>query len=278
MVTGGGRGIGRAIAEALAGEGANLALCARSADELEATERLLRSRHGVGTLSRTVDVSDEAAVRRFADEVLAQFSRVDLLVNNAGTYGPVGPLTEVDIAGWVGSVSVNLFGVVHAIRAFAPAMIRRGEGRIINVAGGGVGGPNPPINVSSYTSSKAAVACLTETISRELAAYGIAVNALAPGAVGTRLIDSVIEAGPELAGTELYERTVEQRACGEPIERVGEAAVLLALAPTPRLTGKLLSVKWDDLERVVQEGESLNRTSMYALRRIDGVLFAEQPH
>jgi 3-oxoacyl-[acyl-carrier protein] reductase len=161
-------------------------------------------------------------------------------------------------------VSVNLLGVMHAIRAFGPAMQAAGGGRIINVGGGGVGGPGMPARVSAYTASKAAVAGLTETLSRELAPFGILVNAVAPGAISTSLIDTVIEAGPDAA-----------RAGGDSLIRVGDAMLFLASERSGGLTGKLLSAKWDPLDRIGEEAARLNATSLYTLRRIDGVMFDE---
>src|SRR2546430_1576477 len=196
VVTGAGRGIGRYTAETLAAAGAKLALCSRSPDELEGVRANLQERFGTEVLVRCVDVADYPGVQGFADAVGERFGRVDVLVNNAGVYGPVGLITEVEPGAWASAVSVNLLGVMHAIRAFGPAMQAAGGGRIINVGGGGVGGPGMPARVSAYTASKAAVAGLTETLGKELAPFGILVNAGAPGAISTSLIDTVIEAGP----------------------------------------------------------------------------------
>lgn len=279
VVTGAGRGIGRHTAEAFAREGAALAICSRSPAELDSLAGRLSERYGVEVLAQPVDVSQAPALTRFAAAVQDRFGRVDVLVNNAGIYGPVGLLTEVAMDDWVQAISVNLFGVVHAIRAFVPAMRAGGGGRIINLAGGGIGGPGTPSRVSAYTASKAAVAGLTETLSRELAPDRIWINALSPGAINTSLVDTVIEAGPEAAGAELYAASVRQRQGGDPVDKVGEAMVFLAGDRSGCLTGKLLSAKWDRLgelgERAGERAGEINASSLYTLRRIDGVLFAE---
>jgi len=275
VVTGAGRGIGRYTAETLAEAGAKLALCSRSPDQLEEVRANLHERFGTEVLVRTVDVADYPSVRGFADAVGERFGRVDVLVNNAGVYGPVGLITEVEPDAWASAVSVNLLGVMHAIRAFAPAMQAAGAGRIINVGGGGVGGPGTPARVSAYTASKAAVAGLTETLAKELAPFGILVNAVAPGAISTSLIDAVIEAGPEVAGEAFHASSVAQREGGDSLAKVGEAMLFLASERSGCLTGKLLSAKWDPLGRIGEEADQLNGTSAYTLRRIDGVLFGE---
>src|SRR6184192_4256050 len=143
VVTGAGRGIGRYTAETLAAAGARLALCSRSPDELEGVRANLQERFGTDVLVRCVDVADYPSLQGFADAVGERFGRVDVLVNNAGVYGPVGLITEVEPGAWASAVAVNLLGVMHAIRAFGPAMQAAG-GRIINVVGGGVGGPGMP--------------------------------------------------------------------------------------------------------------------------------------
>jgi NAD(P)-dependent dehydrogenase (short-subunit alcohol dehydrogenase family) len=275
VVTGGGRGIGRHTAETLAEAGARLALCARSIDELEEVRATLEERFGTDVLVQPVDVADFGAVQAFADAVRERFGGVNVLVNNAGVYGPVGLITEVDPLAWASAVSVNLVGVMHAIRAFAPLMQAAGGGRIINVGGGGIGGPGTPARVSAYTASKAAVAGLTETLAKELAPFGILVNTVAPGAISTALIDTVIEAGPEAAGEGFHASSVAQRGGGDSLAKVGDAMLFLASDRSGSLTGKLLSAKWDPLEQVGRDADQLNQTSRYTLRRIDGVMFGE---
>lgn len=275
VVTGGGRGIGRYTAETLAEAGAKLVLCARSEGELVEVAATLEQRFGTEVLVRAVDVTDFLAVHAFSDAVKERFGGVDVLVNNAGVYGPVGLITEIDPAAWASAVSVNLVGVMHAIRAFAPLMQAAGRGRIINVGGGGIGGAGTPARVSAYTASKAAVAGLTETLARELAPFGIYVNTVAPGAISTALIDTVIEAGPEVAGEAFHASSVAQRRSGDSLAKVGDAMLFLASERSGNLTGKLLSAKWDPLEQIGEETHQLNPTSRYTLRRIDGVLFDE---
>ncbi|GAC1367481.1 MAG: 3-oxoacyl-[acyl-carrier-protein] reductase [Actinomycetota bacterium] len=274
VVTGAGRGIGRYIAETLARNGAGMAICSRSLPELEAVAAGLHTT-GPAIVAQAVDVSDFAAVQAFAHAVHQHLGRVHVLVNNAGVYGPVGLITEVDMGAWAQAVAVNLLGVAHGIRAFAPGMRAAGGGRIINLAGGGIGGPSIPGRVSAYTASKAAVVTLTETAAKELAPYGIRVNALAPGAISTSLIEAVIDAGPELAGEAFHAGSVRQRQGGDSLEKVGEAMLYLASERPGCLTGKLLSAKWDPISALGERAQELNASSLYTLRRIDGVLFDE---
>lgn len=273
VVTGAGRGIGRHVAEAFAREGADLALCARSLHELEVVRADLMGRYGVRVAVRAVDVASDRQMAGFARAVCDELGPAQVLVNNAAVYGPVGPLTDVDLTEWVNALSVDLLGVVHGIRHFVPLMEASGGGRVVNLAGGGTGAPRQFPNVSAYTCSKAAVVSLTETLSKELAPKGVWINAIAPGPVSTSFLDPVIQAGPALAGDDLYESSVRQREAGEPMDNVGRLAVFLASRRSAGLTGRLLSAKWDALDELEAQAAGMD-PSRYQLRRIDGVLFA----
>ena len=133
----------------------------------------------------------------------------DILVNNAGVYGPKGPSEEVDWDDWKQAVEVNLFGVMLPCRAVIPYFKQAGRGKIINLSGGGATAPLP--RLSAYAVSKAAVVRLTETLAEELRADHIDVNAIAPGALNTRLLDEVLAAGPEKVGADFYTRSVQQQ-------------------------------------------------------------------
>lgn len=267
VVTGAGRGIGRYTAERFGRSGATLALCSRTASDLEQVAQAVA---GTEVEARACDVADPDQVGAFAAAVRERFGRADVLVNCAGIQGPVGRLTEVDPLAWVQAIQVNLLGVVHAIRAFAPLMREAGAGRIITMSGGGLGGSSLSSRLSAYTASKAAVVSLTETLAKELADDGILINALAPGAINTGFVDAVIAAGPEVAGNDLYEATVRQRAGGDPIEKVGDAMLFLASEASAGITGRLISAKWDPLADVAAGPLDGDR---YRLRRIDGVMF-----
>lgn len=273
VVTGAGRGIGRHTAETFARHGARLALCSRSPDDLHALDAALSGRYGAEVYAHPCDVSDPGQVAAFAAGVQERFGRVDVLVNCAGIQGPVGLITDLEPQAWLRALHVNLLGVVHAIRAFVPAMRAAGGGRIITMSGGGLGGSSVSARLSAYTASKAAVLSLTETVAKELAPDGIWINALAPGAINTTFVDAVIEAGPDIAGQALYDATVRQRSGGDSIEKVGEAMLFLASEASGCLTGKLISAKWDPISSLGTQAVELNADDRYTLRRIDGVLF-----
>jgi len=273
VVTGAGRGIGRALALHLASAGMPLALCARSSDELEETAEQVRDR-GAAVVARVVDVSDAAAIAAFAGIVGGELGPPWALVNNAAVLGPVGRLDEVDMNEWFRALLVDVGGVAASSRAFIPLMREAGGGRIINLSGGGIGGAGLQPNVSAYTASKAAVAVLTESLARELAGE-ITVNAVAPGAQPTTFADEVLRVGPEQAGRELHEATIRDQATSPPLDAFLSLVDFLLSPDSAWLTGKLLSARWDRVEAIVDARERLAGTSLLTLRRIDDTMFAE---
>ena len=264
IITGGGRGIGEAIALGFAAEGARLALAARSHDELERVAASCRTA-GAECSIHVVDVS----VRDQAMELVSAVGPVDVLVNCAGVYGPIGPLVENDLDEWEQGLRINLMGTVYTCRAVTPGMTRRGRGSIINLSGGGATAPLP--NFSLYAVSKAAVARLTDTLAAELSGTGVRVNAIAPGAIDTRLQDEVLAAG-DRAGA-LFHRMRQMRDTGQgatPPDVPARLALFLASDASNGLTGKLISAPHDPWESWDEARiEKLNGSGWYTIRRLD---------
>jgi len=266
LITGAGRGIGRAIAMAFARQGADLALVARTESELEETAQMIRAA-GHRVVAVTADVSHRVHVERAVSQALETFDRVDVLVNNAGVQPPIGPLWQNDADEWMRAVAVNLFGPMLCIKAVLPGMMERKRGKIVNLSGGGATGPRP--NFGAYAASKAALVRLTETLAMELAPYNIQINALAPGAINTRMLDQVLAAG-ELAGAELAQAQRRTERGGTSIERAAQLAVFLASADSDGLTGKLVAAPHDDWQTWdAARIAALNESPWYTLRRID---------
>ena len=273
IVTGGSRGIGLAIAQALGAEGAKVAIASRTQRELDEARAKLTAA-GVPVLAKTTDVAKLADVEALVEEVLGAWGRVDVLVNVAGLVGAIGRVDECDPAEWRAAFEVNVFGAMNASRAVLPTMRKQRSGKIVNLAGGGIGGPGVMPGWSAYTASKAAVVQLTESLARELTEDNVQVNAIAPGAVVTEMTAGVVAAGPEKAGKALYEQTLKQRQSGgESPDLAAKLVVWLASDASGVLTGKMLSAKWDKVEGI--DAAAVNKSSLYALRRIDAALFDE---
>jgi len=271
IITGANRGLGREIAERFVRAGAGVLLTARDEPLLTATTAALQTLalDGRPVVGMVADIADAAACEAVARRAMEVAGRIDVLVNNAGVYGPMGPIESVDWAEWVQAVQINLFGTVLMVRSVVPAMRRQKYGKIINLSGGGATAPLP--RISAYAASKAAVARLTETFAGELQDDHIDVNSIAPGALNTRLLDEVLAAGPEKVGEAFYQRSIKQRdAGGAPLGKGADLAVFLASAASDGITGRLISAVWDDWETLPQRAAELAKTDVYTLRRIVG--------
>ena len=273
FITGGSRGIGAAVALAFARAGARLALVARSTADLERVAEAGREL-GVQVMSISANVAQQKAVERAMAQALEAFGRIDVLVNAAGIYGPIGPLAGCDMGRWAAAIETNLLGTAFTLRAVLPGMIARREGCVINFSGGGAVSPFP--RFSAYSASKAAVVRLTETVAEEVKEHGVWVNAIAPGAVNTRLLDEALQAGEERVGKEFYAKALKQKSTGgTPPERAAELAVFLASPEAAGITGRLLSAVWDDWKSLAGRGAELAGSALFTLRRIDGRNFEE---
>ena len=184
IVTGAGRGIGRAIAEQYAAEGARVALVSRTREELDKVAQGI-AKTGGDARTFVADVSDLGQVQSAVAQIEDEMGPVDVLMNNAGVHYGFGPIWEIDPDQWWQDMTVNVRGVFNFCREVSQRMIDRQEGRIINMVGGGFSGPSP--NMSGYGASKTAVMRLTETFAEELKEHNVKVFAMGPGLVKTPL-------------------------------------------------------------------------------------------
>lgn len=182
VVTGGGRGIGRAIAVTLASAGMRVAVVARSSSETNDTVELIR-RSGGHAHAYTVDITDARRVQATLAQVELALGGVHLLVNNAAQVGPIGPFHETDLERWWAAMDVNLRGALQCTRALLPGMIARGLGRVVNIVTSAV----PFAYLSSYVTSKTALIRFTEIIAAELQPHGVKAFAVMPGTVRTAM-------------------------------------------------------------------------------------------
>lgn len=261
IVTGGGRGIGRSIAHELAAGGAAVAVTARSEDQLQETLRTVEAA-GRRALALTADVTDVRAVARMVETVERDLGPVDLLVNNAGIGGPIGPLWEVDPDEWWRTIEVHLRGTLLCTRAVLPSMLRRRRGRVINLSGGGAGGPYPYL--SAYGCAKAAVVRFTDTLAAETRASNVPVFAVRPGWVRTAMSEEVLN-------TEAGQRWVPQaRAQFEhgrdfPPEATARLVAFLASGRGDALSGRVLYVDYDNAD-LARRAKQIQDEDLYTLR------------
>jgi len=269
IITGASQGLGKAIATAYAIAGANLVLCARDAKLLSATADEVRAAAGDGkrVLALAADVTRDDDVRKVVGAALERYGSLQVLVNNAGIYGPIGRVEETPWEAWAEAISVNLLGSVRFAREAMPHFRARSYGKIIQVSGGGATKPLP--RLSAYAAAKAAVVRFAETLAVEAREFNVDVNSIAPGSLNTRLLDEVLDAGPAAAGAEFFDSSQRQREQGgTPLDVPARLAVFLASAQSDGISGKLIAAVWDDWESFPQHLQDLRDSDVYTLRRI----------
>ena len=247
LVTGGGRGIGRALVIALAAAGARAVALARTRSELDETVALAAA-EGLEVTAFEADVLERRQIEETIAAIHARFGAIDLLVNNAGIASPRGAFWEVDHDDWWRTFDVNMRGVSLVTHVVLAGMIARSAGRVINIASD-VATRATPRNIS-YACSKAAVLRFTDCLALATAAHGVSVFALSPGMVRTRLTEGSDAPAHAFCPPDLAARL----------------AVWIASGRLDRLSGRYLHVLRDSPERLVERAEEIARTDRYVLR------------
>jgi NAD(P)-dependent dehydrogenase (short-subunit alcohol dehydrogenase family) len=271
IVTGASQGLGLEIARNFIQLGASVVLCSRDRGSLDQARKTLCgiALDGQFIEAITADVSKLDDVSKLVETTLSRLGRIDILVNNAGIYGPMDLIDAVDWAQWVKAIEINLFGSVLMCRAVLPAMKAQRKGKIIQLSGGGATNPLP--RISAYAVSKAAIVRFAETLAEEVRGYGIDVNAIAPGALNTRLLDEVLAAGPGKVGDAFFDKALKQKESGgSSLDMGANLAAFLASDQSDGITGKLISAVWDDWAHWTEHVEELRTSDVYTLRRIVG--------
>jgi len=269
VITGGSQGLGKAIAEQFIREGASVVICARDEKVLSATLAELQKLAAPGqkVLAKSCDVSSQQEANELAEFALKELGSVQVLVNNAGVYGPMGPTETVAWEEWKRSIEINLYGGLLPTRALIPHFKKAVAGKIIFLSGGGATNPLPQI--SSYAAAKAGVVRLMETLAEELRANRVDVNAIAPGPLNTRFLDQLLARGEEEVGQAFYAKALKQKESGGvPLEKGARLCVYLASPQSDGITGKLISAQWDPWERLDEHRDELATSDIYSLRRI----------
>jgi NAD(P)-dependent dehydrogenase (short-subunit alcohol dehydrogenase family) len=227
LVTGAGRGIGRAIALALAERGARTALVARTAAELEAVAAEVAATGAEEPPAIVADMGDPAQIATTAQRAAAELGPVDVLINNAAVVWPLGPTAEVDPDDWEAAFKVNVFAVLRMTQEVLPSMSERGWGRIVDVSSGIVAHPGGMVGANAYAASKAALEAHVVNLAAELEGTDVTVNAFRPGAVDTAMQGWIRDQDPAEIGAALHQRFVTGYESGGLLRAEDSAAVLL---------------------------------------------------
>ncbi len=252
VITGSSSGIGKFLADSLTAKGHAVCRLARSPQD---------------GFSFQCDVSDWLALENCAKGAARKWQTVDGLICCAAIQEPIGPAMEIDPAAWRSTLAANLDGTFFPIRAFYPLLRKTGRrAKIICFSGGGATGARP--NFAAYGVSKAGVVRLVETLAAEWQGQPLDINAVAPGAIFTRMTEQVLARGAAVAGKVEFERASRQsRDDGAQLEKVLGLIAFLLSPKSDGITGKLISVVWDPWERLHEFKEDLD-SDIYTLRRI----------
>lgn len=269
LITGASRGLGRVLALRFAKAGARLILPGREVDGLRETQSLIEQEEGACDVltSGRCDLASEEGRARMAE--LCE-GRLDILINNAASQGPIGPLESNDPRAWRETIEIDLLAPVELCRLLLPALRATAQfsahAKIINLSGGGASGPRP--HFSAYATAKAGLVRFSETLAEELRDSYIDVNCIAPGAMNTGMLQELLAAGPARASHEHAKALKQLETGGTPMEKAAELALFLASGASDGLTGRLISAVWDDWAALGLRREELAKTDVFTLRRI----------
>lgn len=260
LVTGGGRGLGRAYAQALARAGAAVGVFARSADEVDETVNAIRDAGG-RALGLPGDTADPQAVRAAYAQVVAGLGPLDLLVCAAGVALPLGPTWQVDEDAWWRTLEVNLRGPQLWARTVLPDMLQRGRGRIINVSSGAGNAVVP--YMSAYVVSKAALTRFTEQLAAEIGGGGVAVFAIEPGTVRTSMTEVAMATDEGRRWLPWFAGLLQAQ--GTTPDRAAEFLLRVASGRADALSGRFLNQR-HDLDRMCREADAVREEQRAVLR------------
>jgi len=264
VVTGAGRGIGRAVGLALAQAGAKVAALARTQSEIEETAALMKKSGDAEAFA--VDVTDTSGVRRAMEKIEAALGPVDVLVNNAGQLGRIGPFVDSNPREWWRVLDVNMRGPMLCTHAVLPGMMARGRGRIVNISSGVL--PYPYL--SAYVTSKTALVRFTEILAAETRARGVHVFAIGPGTTRTAMSEHSLTSDEGRRWIPWFGRIFKEK-LDVPMERPVRLVVDLASGRADALSGLYVTV-FDDLDALLLRAAEIEREGLYSLRvrKLDG--------
>jgi 3-oxoacyl-[acyl-carrier protein] reductase len=269
LITGGSRGLGYEIAREFLKCGADICICSNNEAELiSAVETLgvndpsLKER----IIYKRTDMSNINDIDELYAFVVSSFGgRLDIVVNNAGIQGPIGRFEETDWASIQEVINVNLYGPMYSMKKAVPILKDRSGGSIVNISGGGATGARPFF--MGYAIAKTGVVRATETLAKETEEYGIRINAVAPGAMNTKMTEEILSAGARAGGE--YEKVLKQKENGDTsMKKAAKCVTYLASDKAKGITGRLISAVWDGWEHMEEHLDDISDSDIFTLRRI----------
>ena len=268
LITGGSRGLGAVLVRRFWLDGYSLGVVSRNEVDIHRVLNDLPTRVGQTAISFTCNLGRSNEIADLIERIRSSFPKLNVLLNNAASQGPIGTLESNDLTHWQHALQVNLLAPVALSQGLIPQLGVDGGGAIINMSGGGATGPRA--NFSAYATAKAGLVRFSETLAEELKPMGIRVNCIAPGAMRTSMLGEVLAQGVAAGEREFIAATKVFQEGGTSMERVADLALFLANDSARAITGKLISLLWDKWEDWPQHIEQLLSSDVYTLRRITG--------
>ena len=270
MITGASRGIGFELAKNFLKLGANLSICSQSYINLK---KAIMKLNKIKTKNQKiffmkVDITKKEQVDKFYKSSLKKFKIIDILINNAGIYGPKGYSENVNWNKWKKAIEVNLFGSIMITRNIIKHFKKNNYGKIIQLAGGGVAGPLPMM--SAYGTSKIAVVRFMHSLSEEVKNFNININTVAPGSINTDMLKEVLKEGPKIIGEHHYKKALFQKKMGgTSIKKATDLIIYLSSDLSNHIKGKIINAIWDDWKNLLSHKNILESSDIFTLKRIN---------
>lgn len=267
LLTGASRGFGRVIAQQCLYSGANLVLVARNQALLQqvAAELYKDANSDQVIHSVAADITKLDELPQLFEQI-CKLTPVDVLINNAAIQGPIGRFHTQAWDEWQQVMVANFLAPVRLCQLCIPYFLERNTGKIINISGGGATSARP--DFSAYASAKTALVRFSETIAAEFLDTSISINSVAPGAMNTKMLEELLQAGPQAAPQEYQQALKRHQEGGASMEQAARLVVFLASSASDGITGKLLSAVWDPWETLAQRPDLYLDRDLFTLRRI----------
>ena len=269
IITGASAGIGFEVAKSFVKNGSNLVICSRNLKRIKNSFKKLKKikKEKQKIFYLKTDISSQKQVKRLVNFTIRKFKKIDILINNAGIYGPKGFIEKINWNHWIKTVQINLFGSILLCREVIPHFKKYNKGKIIQLSGGGAAAPLP--RISAYTVSKVGIVRFVENLSQELKGYNIDINSVAPGTINTKMLSEILKAGPKKIGNHAYKKALKQKKLGgSSYEEACNLILFLGSNYSNGISGKLISAIWDDWNNWPNYKSMLSKSDLFTLRRI----------
>ena len=215
-----------------------------------------------------VDVSNQNQIKIFFSKLFKKHKRLDVVINNAAVYGPIGYFEKNNLKSWKKAFDINFYGCLNVYREAVKIMKKKKYGRIIQISGGGSTKPLPMF--TSYACSKVGVVRLAECISEEVKKYNICINSVSPGILNTVLLKKALKAGPQNIGKKYYNKLLKAKKKGGDDINLAVNLIFELSKKNNKINGKIISALWDEWHKFKYNFKKLNSSDVYTLRRIVG--------